>query len=173
MSTGSSFPEDLSTGAWKLDPERSSVEFRVSTYWGLVKVTGHFERYEGKLDLQSTPAAVLTIDAASLDTRQRQRDEHLRSSDFFDVEQHPEVRFTSETAGLDGQTLAVQGQLEAAGKSVPLDLHATVTTVDGEPVIEAQTTVDRRDLGMTWNRIGMVGTASTLVVKGTLVREGS
>jgi polyisoprenoid-binding protein YceI len=149
------------------------VEFRVPNFWGLAKVNGHFERYEGKLDLQSTPAVQLTIDAASLDTRNSRRDKHLRSGDFFDVEQHPQVRFTSETAELDGQTLAVRGPLEAAGKSVPLDLRATLSVIDGEPVVEAQTTVDRRDLGMTWNLIGVVGTASTLIVKGTLVREGS
>lgn len=144
----------------------------MSTFWGLQKVKGHFERYEGRLDLQSTPAAELTIDAASLDTGLGQRDKHLRSGDFFDVEHHPQVRFVSETAQLDGQTLAVHGTLEAAGKSVPIDLRATLDVVDGEPVIEAETTVDRHDFEMNWNRLGMVGAASTLIVKGTLVREG-
>lgn len=173
MSAGPQAPQDLTTGVWSLDPAHSSVEFRVPNFWGLAKVKGHFERYEGKLALQSTPAVQLTIDAASLDTAHGKRDEHLRSSDFFDAEQHPQVRFTSETAQLDGQTLLVHGTLEAAGKSVALDLRATLSEVDGEPAIEAQTTVDRRDLGMTWNRAGMVGTASTLLVKGTLVRDGS
>jgi polyisoprenoid-binding protein YceI len=165
--------EDLTSGVWLLDPLRSSVEFRVPTYWGLVKVKGHFERYEGQLDLQATPAVRLTIDAASLDTGNRTRDKHLRSSDFFDVEQHPQVQFTSEAAQLDGDTLTTHGTLEAGGTGVPVDLSATVTIIDGQPVIEAQTTVNRHDFGMTWNRAGMVRQASTLLVKGNLVREGS
>ena len=79
------------------------------------------------------------------------------------------MRFTSDTAQLDGQTLTVRGTLEAAGKRLPLDLCATLTVVDDEPVLEAHTTVNRRDLGMTWNRLEMVGTPSTLLVKGNLV----
>jgi polyisoprenoid-binding protein YceI len=173
MSAGPASPEDLIDGVWMLDPSRSSVEFHVPNFWGLTTVKGHFERYEGKLDLQSTPSVLLTIDAASLDTGNRRRDEHLRSSDFFDVEHHPQLRFTSEAAELDGQTLTAPGTLEAGGKSIPLDVRATLSIVNGEPVIDAQTTVDRRDLDMTWNRVGMVGTASTLLVMGTLVREGS
>jgi polyisoprenoid-binding protein YceI len=173
MSAGAAFPEDLATGVWSLDPARSSVEFRVPNFWGLAKVKGHFERYEGKLDLQSTPAAQLTIDATSLDTGNRRRDEHLRSDDFFGVEQHPQVRFISDTAQLDDQMLTVHGTLEVAGKGLPLDLRAMFSVVDGEPVIEAQTTVDRRDFGMTWNRVGIVGTASTLLVNGSLKRENS
>jgi polyisoprenoid-binding protein YceI len=171
MSADAASPEDLTAGVWTLDPARSTVEFRVPNFWGLATVKGRFERYEGKLSLRSTPAVLLTIDAASLDTHNRRRDKHLRSKDFFDVEQHPQVRFSSEAAQLDGKTLAVRGTLEAAGKSVPVDVRATLSVASGEAVIEAQTTVDRRDLGMTWNLLGMVGTASTLLVKGTLVRE--
>ena len=173
MSADSGSLEDLSTGVWVLDPTRSSVEFRVPNFWGLAKVKGHFARYEGKLDMQGNPAIQLTIDAASLDTGNSRRDEHLRSSDFFGVENNPQVQFTSDTAQLDGETLFTHGTLEAAGKGVPLDLRATLTPVDGEPLIEVETAVNRHDFGMTWNRVGMVGTPSTLLVKGTLVREGS
>lgn len=173
MSIDPASPEELTSGVWSLDPDRSSIEFRVPNFWGTATVRGHFERYEGKLDLQSTPAARLTIDAASLETGNRRRDEHLRSPDFFDVEHHPQVRFTSETALLDGQALAASGTLEAAGKSVPVDLRATLTLIDGQPVIEAQTTVNRHDFGMTWNRLGMIGKDSTLFVRGNLVREAS
>jgi polyisoprenoid-binding protein YceI len=173
MSVDPASLEDLATGVWVLDPARSSVEFRVPNFWGLAKVKGHFERYEGKLDLQGTPAAQLTIDAASLDTGNRRRDKHLRSSDFFDVENHPQVQFTSETAQLDGQTLTAHGTLEAAGKGVPVDLSATLTIIDGQPVIEAETTVNRHDFGMMWNLAGVVGTPSALLVKGNLVRVGT
>lgn len=173
MSVDPATPQDLTSGVWRLDPARSSVEFRVPNFWGLSAVKGRFERYEGKLALQSTPAAQLTIEAASLETGNRRRDEHLRSGDFFDAEHHPQVRFTSEAAQLDDQTLTARGTLEAGGGSVPVELRATITMIDGQPVIEAQTTVNRHDLGLRWNRLGMIGADSTLVVRGNLVREGA
>jgi polyisoprenoid-binding protein YceI len=173
MTVDPAFPEALTSGVWSLDPDRSSVEFRVPNFWGLASVRGHFERYEGKLDLQATPAVQLTIDAASLETGNRRRDEHLRSGDFFDVEHHPQVRFTADTAQLEGQALTARGTLEAAGKGLPVDLRATITLIDGQPVIEAQTTVNRHDFGMTWNRLGAVGTDSALFVRGNLVRDAS
>src|ERR1700760_2126801 len=85
-------------GRWRIDPTRSSVEFRTPTLWGLATVTGRFETYEGTLDLQQNPAIELTIDAASLNTNLGFRDKHLRSEDFFDVANHPRVRFMSDSA---------------------------------------------------------------------------
>ena len=110
---------------WRIDPARSRVAFRARTYWGLMTVNGEFERYSGTLDLEAQPAIELTIDAASLNTQNKLRDRHLRSADFFDVARHPEVRFTSETASLDGERLKVRGRLEAAGHSITLELAAT------------------------------------------------
>ena len=60
------------------------------------------------------------------------RDEHLRSAEFFDVAEHPEVRFVGETAVIDGDTLKVRGELHAAGRQVPLDVDAALREVDGE-----------------------------------------
>ena len=85
----------ITTGAWRLDPARSSVEFGVPNFYGLMTVKGRFERFEGTLSLGTEPAAQLTIDAASLDTGNARRDKHLRSPDFFDAENHPHVRFES------------------------------------------------------------------------------
>src|SRR3954454_23293669 len=80
---------------WRLDPARSSVEFRVKTFWGLVTVKGHFERYAGRLDFGEDPVIDLTIDAASVNTDNAKRDAHLRSEDFFGAAEHPYVRFLS------------------------------------------------------------------------------
>ena len=71
------------SGSWRLDPRRSSVEFRAGHLWGLLTVKGHFDCYEGRLDLSADPAIELTIDAASVQSRNRKRDQHLRSTDFF------------------------------------------------------------------------------------------
>jgi polyisoprenoid-binding protein YceI len=163
---------ELTAGTWRLDPARSSVEFHVPHFWGLITVKGRFERYEGTLGLQSEPAVELTIDAASVDTGNRKRDQHLRSADFFDVERHPQVRFVSDTAVLDGETLQVRGHLHAAGKSIALELDISLHTAgDGEVEIEAVTHAEHRELGMTWSPLGMARPISKLVVKGRLRRE--
>ena len=109
---------------WRIDPTRSSVEFHAQTLWGLATVEGRFERYEGALDLQQNPAIELTIDAASLNTNLGFRDRHLRSGDFFDVVNHPQVSFVSDSATLEGERLHVRGRLHAAGQSIPLELDA-------------------------------------------------
>ena len=77
----------LATGSWQLDRAHSSVEFHVRHFYGLMTVKGRFERYAGTIDLSDNPAVTLTIEADSLDTKHKKRDEHLRSKDFFDVEQ--------------------------------------------------------------------------------------
>ena len=70
---------DTGVEHWRIDPTRSSVEFRAQTLWGLATVEGRFERYEGTLDLQQNPVIEVTIDAASINTNLGLRDRHLRS----------------------------------------------------------------------------------------------
>jgi polyisoprenoid-binding protein YceI len=148
----------------RLDPDRSTVEFHVPNFYGLMTVKGRFTAYDGTLELGPQPAVRLTIDAASLDTGHPRRDKHLRSEDFFDVEHHAEVRFTSTSVSADGDRLQVRGQLEAAGERVPLELDATLR---GDEV-EAVTSVDQRRLGMTFSPLGMVRRPAKLIVRGRL-----
>ena len=161
---------ELATGAWRLDPARSSVEFHVRHFYGLMTVKGHFERYDGTLQLNGRPAVELVIDADSLDTKQAKRDEHLRSAEFFDVAKHPQIRFESDDVLLAGETLKVRGQLHAAGRSIPLDIDAAVREIDGELELEASALADHRKLGMTWSPLGILRAPSKLIVRGRLVR---
>jgi polyisoprenoid-binding protein YceI len=156
--------------AWRIDPDRSRVEFQVGHLYGLMTVRGRFSVYSGTLDLSADPAVELTIDANSLDTKNRRRDQHLRSADFFDTAHHPEVRFLSSRATLDGERLMVAGRLHAAGRSIPLDIDATLRRVDGELEVDARTNADHRQLGMTWSPLGSVRRPSKLIVHGRLVR---
>jgi len=155
---------------WLIDPTRSRVEFHTPTFWGLMTVKGRFERYDGTLDLQQEPAIELTIDAASLNTNNNLRDKHLRSGDFFDAESHPQVRFVSDSARLDGERLTVTGRLHAAGTTTPLDVNAGLRRVDGELEIDATAHADHLGLGMSHGALGMIRTPSQLFVRGRLVR---
>lgn len=156
---------------WRIDPDRSSVEFNTKALWGIVTVKGQFSRYHGTLRLSGKPAIELTIEADSLDTKNEKRDKHLRSPDFFAVEQHPYVRFVSESAALEGERLKVRGFLHARGASMPLDIDATLRRTGDDLEVEAVTVADHQQLGMTWNAMAMVRTPSTLIVKGRLVRD--
>jgi polyisoprenoid-binding protein YceI len=157
-------------GRWRLDPTRSSVEFRTPTFWGRATVDGRFERAEGSLDLRRTPAIDLTIDADSLTTNNRLRDRHLRSADFFNVEEHPQVRFVSDVVRVDGDRLKVRGRLHAAGASLALEFDASLRRVGGELEIDATTSADHRQLGMSSGTFGMIPPHSELHVHARLVR---
>ena len=156
-------------GRWQLDPQRSSVEFRAQHFWGLMTVKGHFDDYEGKLDLSANPAIELTIDAASVQTGHAKRDRHLRSADFFDAENNPRVRFVSESIAPQGDGLKVRGRLFARDQSIPLELDAHVRQIDAGLEIEAATRAPHRELGMTWSPLGMIPPRSELLVNGYLM----
>ena len=157
-------------GRWRIDPARSRIEFRTPTLWGHASVKGHFERYEGSLDLQRTPAIELAIETASLNTNNSFRDRHLRSADFFDAENHPQVRFVSDTATMDGDRLKVRGRLYAAGSTLPLELDASLRRAGDELEVDARTHADHRKLGMSHGLLGMIPTPSELIVHGRLIR---
>jgi polyisoprenoid-binding protein YceI len=156
--------------SWTLDPARSTVEFKVRHFWGLITVTGHFDRFDGTYMVRPDSRQIdLTIDADSLDTGRKPRDKHLRSADFFHVAAHPQTRFRSNSVVDAGDgTLRVSGELEAAGKTVALNFDAAVRTIDDELEIEATTTVDHRLLDMTWSPLGTLRGPATLHVKARL-----
>ena len=158
---------------WKLDSARSIVEFRVPTFWGLRTVVGHFDRFDGFYgrDSEDVLAIELAIDADSLDTGNGTRDRHLRAQRFFNVHAHPQVRFTSTLVNDLGGTLAVVGHLKAAARTVPVALGATVRETGDDLEIEATTTVDQRELGMTFSPLGMIRTPSTLHVRARLTPD--
>lgn len=157
---------------WTVDANETSVEFAVKTFWGLMTVHGHFDRFDGSYAVGPDGTTIeLTIDADSLDTGHATRDKHLRSTDFFQVVAHPQVRFTSSRVHqVTSDILHVVGHLEAAGKVVPLEFPATVRQLDDALEIEATTTIDQRQLGMSSGRLGMIRPPATLHVSARLSR---
>lgn len=164
---------EQATQRWVAEPARSTIEFRVRNFWGLSTVVGRFSRFDGSFTFGPDGRAVeLIVDAGSLESGNPRRDEHLRSDAFFDAEQHPHVRFTADDVTDAGNgTLRVRGELEAAGRKVPLSLEAQMRDLDGELEIKATALVDQRLFGMTWSPLAMVRSPSTLRVKARLTTD--
>jgi polyisoprenoid-binding protein YceI len=155
---------------WTVDPEKSSVEFAVKTFWGLGTVRGRFERFDGWYDAGPDRQSIeLTIDPGSINTALDKRDEHLRSADFFHIGDHPRVRFTSTRVRNAGDgTLHVKGGLEAAGVAVPLEFDAEMRQVGEELEVEARTTVDPRRFGMSRGHLAMIRPPAKLHIRARL-----
>jgi polyisoprenoid-binding protein YceI len=159
---------------WRLDPTASSAEFRVRHFWGLATVKGRFERLDGYLerDAHQQRQLTLTIDAASVRTGIKRRDKHLRSSDFFETDNYPEIRFRSvSVSDIADDRVCVEGQLEAAGKRVAMTLEPTIQQTHDHVQIDVTTTVDQRQLGITWSPLAMTRTPVTLTVHASLRRQ--
>ena len=149
------------TGDYTIDPTHSRIGF-VARHAMVTKVRGSFNEFAGTgfLDLEdpSNTRLELTIQTASIDTRNADRDAHLRSNDFFDMDTYPEIRFVSTaTDNVDVDHFRVTGDLTIKGvtKAVTVDFEYTGAAVDpyGNQRIgfEGSTTVNRKDWGVSWN----------------------
>ena len=158
---------------WTADPARTKVEFEVEHFWGLHTVRGRFRRFDGVYVVGTAgPEIELTIDAASIDTGIPARDRHLRSVDFLNVDEHPQVRFTStQVTGIGNGQVQVSGELDVAGTSVPLAFDASVRMIGAELELEATTTVDQRSFGMRQGPLRNIRPPTKLHVKANFVRQ--
>ncbi|MYR95247.1 MULTISPECIES: YceI family protein [unclassified Streptomyces] len=156
----------VETGLWQLDATRSTIAISHATMWGMVTVKGTFTGVsgEGEVRPDGTVRGAVTLDAASLDTQHKKRDEHLRSADFFDVENHPTLVF----AVRDGVfrrngVVEVEGRLTVRGVSRPQTVTVQVTDSSADAVtLTTEFTVDRDQFGMGWNRLGMMRGLTTV-----------
>lgn len=169
MSDAAATAQSLEHGSFHLEPGSSKIEFSVPHFYGLMRVKGHFEGYSATLDLDAEPAITLTVDAASINTGNRKRDEHLRSKDFFTVAEHPVISFRSTSAELQGNTLRVRGTLEAIGNSVAIELPLRIVPDGNGHQVEGTLTIDQRLLGLTWSPLGVTRTPTTVTLRGRLL----
>jgi len=154
-------PTTGSKTTWKLDPSHSIVEFSakhlmITTVKGrITDVQGTIYTDEKNLKNSSVEA---TLSAVSLDTRTDQRDQHLRSADFLDVEKYPEIRFKSTGIQGDKQSFKLIGDLTIRDvtRSITLDVQFEGEVKDpwgGQRVgFSATSKIDRREFGLTWNQ---------------------
>ena len=154
-------PTTILSGTYAIDPSHSRIGF-VARHAMVTKVRGSFNEFEGSgyfdADDPGNSRLELTIDAASIDTRNPDRDAHLRSNDFFAMEQYPQITFVSTAVQqVDAENYRVTGDLTMRGvtRPVTLDLEFTGTSVDpyGNQRIgfEGRTVVNRKDWGINWN----------------------
>src|SRR3954471_1515821 len=117
-STGTRTAPLVPTGTWTVDPAHSSVEFSVK-HMGIANVRGKFTEFEGTLEMQEDLGASRahgSVKVATVDTGEVQRDDHLRSPDFFNVEEFPEITFEStRVEAIDGESSRVHGNLTMHG----------------------------------------------------------
>jgi polyisoprenoid-binding protein YceI len=160
------------TGEWVLDPRNSSVRLK-SKSMGVIPVKGIFREVSGSgtVSPDGTATGTLLVAAASIDTQNTKRDTHLRSADFFDSDNHPDISFTADDIRPSGQGVAATGSLTIRGRTRPLSFDATASVPgDGEVWLDAEVRVHRADFGITWNVLGMVSQTSTLAIHAVFTR---
>ncbi len=160
MVDGTSGASVVSAGKWSVDAPRSSVAFAVK-HMMLATVNGCFREFGGMLEIgPGAPLATGVVKAASIDTNESVRDEHLqRSPDFFDVERYPEISFNSTRIDyLDGGRLHIVGDLTMRGVTREIELDAQLNDTrheaggDERIELELRGELNRRDFGLTWNQ---------------------
>ncbi|MGE3275956.1 MAG: YceI family protein [Vicinamibacterales bacterium] len=160
------------TRTYKADPAHSEVAFQVRHL--ITRVRGRFAEFDAAIDFDEadpTRSSVsLTIQAASIDTNQKDRDAHLRSADFFAVDEHPTLTFVSRSiAHTTGNQYDVTGDLTIRGVTREVVLPVTYLGKAQDPwgnerlAFETEVTLNRKDYGLTWN--------ATLETGGLLVGD--
>jgi polyisoprenoid-binding protein YceI len=148
---------------WKIDPVHSHIEFAVR-HLMISTVKGRFGGVAGTVVMDDTDPATaevdVTIDVASIDTREAQRDTHLKSADFFDVETYPTIRFQStRVTDVSGDTFKIVGDLTMHGVSREVTLDVTSEGRGKDPWggdragFSAKGKIKRSDFSLTWNQI--------------------
>ena len=152
----------MPASTWNIDPSHSAIAFSVR-HLVVSKTRGRFLKWSGQIrfdpDEPAASSVEVTIDPASLDTAEPQRDAHLRSADFFDVEKFPTASFRStKVEGLAGDRYRITGNLTLHGVTKAVVLDATYEGSGKDPWggeragFVASTSIDRRDFGLEWNK---------------------
>lgn len=155
------------TTLWKIDPAHSELQFKVK-HLMITTVTGYFRTFdlvvetEGE-DFTQAKKVELTAEASSIDTNSEQRDAHLRSADFFDVEKFGQVRFSGKVLERTGEDYMLTGDLTIRGvtKTVSVKVHYAGIVVDPygqtKAGFEVEGKISRKEFGLVWNAMTEAG----------------
>ncbi len=150
---------DLTPGVWNVDPSHSIVGF-TARHLMITKVRGRFTTFTGTVTVAENPLdsqVEATVDLGSVTTGDEQRDGHLKSADFFDVDKHPTMTFTSTGIKQDGGDYVLTGDLTVAGTTRSVDFELSFDGVQKDPWggtragFTAETEISRKDWELTWN----------------------
>jgi polyisoprenoid-binding protein YceI len=143
-------------GTWDIDATHSTVGFSVR-HMMVSKVRGYFRDFSGEIVTAEDPTqstVTASVDLGSIDTRQEQRDAHVRSADFFDVENHPQMTFRSTAVRTDGADWTVEGELSLKGQTKPVVLNLELNGFGPDAYggyragFSAKTEINRNDFGV-------------------------
>jgi polyisoprenoid-binding protein YceI len=167
-------------GTWEIDSVHSEVSF-VVRHLVVSKVRGRFDRFSGTIVTDQDPArssVTATIDASSINTNEPNRDQHVRSADFLDVENFPNITFRSTAVRTEGRGSFVDGELTIRGTTRPVTLDVDVNGFSPDPYggtragFSASAEINRQDFGVSFNGpIPGVDNAMVLSDKVTLTLE--
>lgn len=159
MTTSTITHPDFRTGTWKLDANHSAISFTVK-HLMISKVRGTFETFDVTVVTDEDAALSrieASIDVSSVNTKNEARDQHLRTSDFFLVDEHPTATFVSTSIANDGDSFTAQGELTLRGVTKPVTLSGEFGGIatDGygqtKAAATATATINRHDFGVSWN----------------------
>ena len=161
-------------GSWVLDPAGSRAGFHVKHFWGASTVHGTFERMSGEaiVGQDGTLTARISLDVSSVNTKHKQRDDHLRSADFFHADKHPHAILTVTSGRPAGPSqLECQGTFEAAGHARPVTFTAHIEQAAAQSVVlTGELAIDRAAFGMTWSPLHMASMTALGTVKALFTR---
>ena len=160
-------------GFWTLDPARSEVLLKTRHTWGLAPLKGVFRQVTGNgtVTAAGDVSGVVTVGAGSVDTKNKMRDKHLRSADFFDVAHHPDFTFVADGVTPANGGVQIAGRLTVRDRTRPVSFDAKVSTVDGEVWLDGEIPVNRADFGLTWNWMGIAPMDNAIVVHAVFTRK--
>jgi polyisoprenoid-binding protein YceI len=169
----------MPAGRWLVDAPRSNVAFSVR-HMMLARMNGRFREFDGTLQTGAQSRATGVVKAASINTGEPTRDEHLRhSQDFFDIERYPEINFSStQIDHLDGGGLQIVGELTMRGVTREIALRGTRREAADDERIELALggELDRRDFGLAWNQVldsggALLGNKVTITLEISAVKD--
>jgi len=151
--------QQIPAGVYNVDPAHSHIGFEVR-HMGIATVRGRFGAFEGKIDASNgAPVLEGTVDVATIDSGDANRDGHLKGPEFFDADQQPKISFhsTATDVGVAGD-ITLEGEITVKGISKPIALTGEIAENGQDPWgnerigLELTSTIDRRDFDLKWNQ---------------------
>jgi polyisoprenoid-binding protein YceI len=157
----------VEAASYTVDPAHTEIQFKVK-HLTIATVRGTFVDFEGDFEFDqdsiAASSANATIEAKSVNTNNQKRDDHLRSDDFFNVEKNPKITFFSkEVKNVKGDTFTVVGDITINGVTRTIELDAEFNGAATDPwgnervAFSAESKIDRKDFGLTWNKVMEAG----------------